>query len=96
MLKDADDLARLVRVMSASVNVHILAELVAARRDADGWLGLSEIARRVNENPGTVSVAVQKLVPTLAEEKYEKGRRYFRARVTGVKLVFDGAPPGFP
>ncbi len=82
---------RLIRVLGASVNVAAMRELVADRRARpdDGWIMLSELAARLGEAPGTVSVAVQKLIPLLVEEKYEKGRRYFRAIVTGISLVLD-------
>ena len=94
LTKDTDAIERLVRSLGASVNVAILAELVAARRDGrdDGWVFLSDLAKRVGEAPGTVSVAVQKLLPVLVEDKYEKGRRYFRARVSGLSFVLDEAP----
>ncbi len=71
-----------VRILAASVNARILHQLVEARRKdtADGWRFLSEIAKDVGESPGTVSLAIQKLLPLL-EEKRQKGKRYFRARV---------------
>jgi hypothetical protein len=71
-----------VRVLSASVNTRILDFLIQARtaEPGDGWRFLSEIAVGVGEAPGTVSPAIQKLLP-LVEERREKGRRYFRARV---------------
>lgn len=70
-----------VRVLAASVNVKIFQFLVEARREEphDGWRFLSEIALGVEEAPGTVGVAIQKLLP-LVEERRHKGRRYFRAR----------------
>lgn len=69
-------------MLAASVNTRILHYLVETRRkDApEGWRYLTEIAEGVKESPGTVSLAIQKLLPLL-EEKREKGRRYFRARV---------------
>jgi hypothetical protein len=78
-----------VRLLSASVNTRILGVLVDARsKEADkGWRFLSEIAAAVGEAPGTVSPAIQKLLPLL-EERREKGRRYFRARAR-VQLRVD-------
>lgn len=98
LARDAASIERIIRVLGRSVNVAILSELLAARRDREsgGWVGLSDLAKRVDEAPGTVSVAVQRLLPMLVEEKYEKGRRYFRARMTGLSLVVEDAPPGFP
>lgn len=83
--RDGDELARLVRVLGASVNVAILRELARARRRGEGWMYLSEIAERIGEAPGTVSVAIQKLLP-LVEEKREKGLRYFRANLVELRL----------
>jgi hypothetical protein len=70
-----------VRMLAASVNTRILHYLVEARRKepTDGWRFLSEIAGGVKESPGSVSLAIQKLLPLLEEDR-EKGRRYFRAR----------------
>lgn len=87
---DPDAVAQLVRMLSASVNVGILALLVRARRDGqgldgDGWLFLSEIAEEMGETPGTVGAAIQKLTPLL-EEKREKGRRYFRTTVADLRI----------
>lgn len=75
-------LEQTVRILAASVNSKILHHLVEARRKdpGDGWRFLSEIAADVDESPGTVSLAIQKLLPLL-EERRNKGRRYFRARV---------------
>ena len=83
--KDGDDLAKLVRVLGASVNVAILRELARARRKGEGWLYLSQIAESIGEAPGTVSVAIQKLTP-FVEEKREKGLRYFRAALVELRL----------
>ena len=68
-------------MLAASVNTKILHFLVEARRKepSGGWRFLSEVAESIKESPGTVSLAIQKLVPLL-EERREKGRRYFRAR----------------
>lgn len=75
-------LEQTVRILAASVNTRILHHLVESRRKetAEGWRFLSEIAQAVGESPGTVSLAIQKLLPLL-EERRHKGRRYFRARV---------------
>jgi DNA-binding transcriptional ArsR family regulator len=85
LTKDADALGRLVRMLGASVNVAILRELARARRKGEGWMYLSEIAEAIGEAPGTVSVAIQKMMPLL-EEKREKGRRYFRAGLTELRI----------
>lgn len=90
--KDADAVARLVRALSASVNVEILAVLMETRRlDArgEGWLFLSDLARAIGQAPGTISLAIQKLVPDLVEEKREKGKRYFRARVDRLTVALE-------
>jgi hypothetical protein len=70
-----------VRMLAASVNAKILHHLVEVRRrdTPEGWRFLSEVAEAVGESPGTVSLAIQKLLPLL-EEKRSKGKRYFRAR----------------
>lgn len=88
LTKDADELARLVRMLSASVNVAILRELARARRRGEGWMYLSEIAEALDEAPGTVSVAIQKMMPLL-EEKREKGLRYFRARLVDLRVELE-------
>lgn len=88
--KDPDELARAVRMMSASVNVAILRELAKARRKGDGWMYLSQIAEALGESPGTVGAGLAKLGP-LVEEKREKGLRYFRAGFTDVRLEFERA-----
>lgn len=93
--KDDDGLARVVRMLSASVNVAILRELARARRKGDGWMYLSEIAAAIDEAPGTVSVAIQKMMPLL-EEKREKGLRYFRAGLTELRLELDRPRPTAP
>lgn len=85
LTKDAEALARLVRMLSASVNVAILRELARARRKGEGWMYLSQIAEAIDEAPGTVSVAIQKMMPLL-EEKREKGLRYFRAGLVDLRV----------
>ena len=82
-------LESIVRILAASANVRILHFLVEARRKEaqDGWRFLSEIAEGVGEAPGTVSLAVQKLLPLL-EERRSKGKRYFRAK-TRATLTLD-------
>ncbi len=87
LASEPDRIASLVRILGASVNVEILRTLMEARRqDPDGgWLYLSEISEALGENPGTVGAAIQKLTPLL-EEKREKGRRYFRSRVTDLEI----------
>ncbi|GEM_PF-3010526 len=85
LTREADEVARLVRMLGASVNVAILRELARARRKGEGWMYLSEIAERIGEAPGTVSVAIQKMMPLL-EERREKGLRYFRATMTELSL----------
>lgn len=89
--REPDELARLVRILGASVNVAILRELARARRRGEGWMYLSEIAERIGEAPGTVSVAIQKLLPFL-EERREKGLRYFRATLTDLRLEAERPP----
>ncbi len=93
LAEDPEGLHELVRVLAASVNVRIVGALARARRDnpIDGWMFLSEIAEAVGEKPGTVGIAVQKLLPILVEERRDKGRRYFRSRVTALALVMDDA-----
>lgn len=86
--KDPDGLAKLVRILGASVNVAILRELARARRRGEGWMYLSEIAEAVGEAPGTVGAAIQKLTPLL-EEKREKGLRYFRADLTELRVELE-------
>ena len=88
LTKDADELARLVRMLSASVNVAILRELARARRKGEGWMYLSQIAEAIDEAPGTVSVAIQKMMPLL-EEKREKGLRYFRAGLVELRVELE-------
>ncbi|MEA3200655.1 MAG: hypothetical protein QOE90_2083 [Thermoplasmata archaeon] len=88
LTRDPEDVARLVRMLGASVNVAILRELARARRKGEGWMYLSEIAAKVGEAPGTVSVAIQKMMPLL-EEKREKGLRYFRATLVDLRFEAD-------
>ena len=85
---DPDEMGRLARALGASVNVAILRELAKARRRGEGWLYLSEIAEKIAESPGTVSIAIQKLSP-LVEERREKGLRYFRANLTDLRIEID-------
>lgn len=77
------------RIIAASVNARILQHLVEVRRKDphEGWRFLSEIAETVGEAPGTVSIAIQKLLPLL-EERRSKGKRYFRARAR-VSLILE-------
>lgn len=88
-LRPGDDLfSHYVRILGASVNAKIAEVLVEARKKdpASGWMFLSQIAADVNEKPGTVGLAIQKLLPLL-EEKREKGRRWFRSNYTDLRLV---------
>ena len=85
---EPEEVRRLVYALDASVNVDILRELAKARRRGEGWLYLSQIAQRIGEAPGTVSIAIGKLAP-FVEEKREKGLRYFRATVTEVTLTVE-------
>ncbi|HWG89404.1 MAG TPA: hypothetical protein VNZ52_01000 [Candidatus Thermoplasmatota archaeon] len=88
-----DQVARLVRILGASINVNILNVLMAERKNpkSEGWMFLSEIAERLDEKPGTVGMAVQKLMPLL-EERREKGKRYFRSRIKELTLRVDRIP----
>lgn len=86
--KEPEALARVVRMLAASVNVAILRELIRARRGSEGWMYLSEIAEAVGEAPGTVSHGLSRLAPLL-EEKREKGLRYVRANFTEVRLELE-------
>jgi len=81
-----------VRVLAASVNVRLMRVLLEARRadPVGGWRFLSQIAEALDEKPGTVGLAVQKLLPLL-EEKREKGKRYFRSRFVDLRLVLQRA-----
>lgn len=88
---DPQDVARIVRILDASVNVPILKVLMEERRKGEGWLFLSDIAKRIGEKPGTVGLAVQKLLPLL-EEKYEKGRRWFRTPYRELTLTLEEEP----
>lgn len=88
LTKEPDELARTLRMLSASVNVAILRELVRARRRGEGWMYLSEIAAALGESPGTVAHGLAKLAPLL-EERRAKGLRYFRANFGEVRLEFE-------
>jgi DNA-binding transcriptional ArsR family regulator len=90
---EPDELARLVRILDASVNVEILRALAQARRRGDGWLYLSQIAERIGQAPGTVGAAIEKLSPLL-EEKRERGLRYFRTRFVDVTITLERPPRG--
>lgn len=90
LLRDADDLQRVVRMLGASVNVAILRELARARRRGDGWMYLTQIAEAIDEAPGTVGIAIQKLMPLL-EERRVKGLRYFRSTVVDLRIEADRA-----
>lgn len=86
---DAERVEAVVRALAASVNVRLLGVLAAERRKRgdEGWLHLSDVAEHLGEAPGTVSAAVGKLLlADLVEERREKGRRWFRARVTDVEI----------
>jgi hypothetical protein len=87
--------ARIVRILDASVNVKILRVLMEERRKGEGWLFLSDIAKRIGEKPGTVGLAIQKLLPLL-EERYDKGKRWFRTpyRELTVTLEEEKRKPG--
>lgn len=93
LASESERIASLVRILGASVNVDILRVLMEARRrEPDGgWLYLSEISEALGENPGTVGAAIQKLTPLL-EEKRERGRRYFRSRVTDFEIHLSHFP----
>lgn len=82
------ELETMVRSLAASVNLRMMEVLTKERREdpEGGWMFLSQIAEALDEKPGTVGLAVQKLLPLL-EEKREKGKRYFRSRYTGLELV---------
>lgn len=90
---DSERIAQIVRILGASVNIDILRHLMEARRQEgdEGWRYLSEIAEALDEAPGTVGAAVQKLHPLL-EERREKGRRYFRSRVEDLRIVMEVHP----
>lgn len=90
--KDSEEIERIVRLLAASVNVKILSCLNEERRRGEGWLFLSEIADRTGEKPGTIGLAIQKLLPLL-EERREKGRRYFRSRIKEFRIVLDEVSP---
>lgn len=90
VVRDPQEMERLVRLLGAAGNVRILGALCEARRrePEGGWMFLSEIAAAVGEAPGSVGLAVQKLMPLLEEER-RKGRRWFRSRVRDVAVVVD-------
>lgn len=85
---DPAELDRLVRLLAAAGNVRILAALCEARRrePAGGWMFLSEISAAVGQAPGSVGLAIQKLMPLLEEER-RQGKRWFRSRVRDATLV---------
>jgi hypothetical protein len=93
----------IVRILAASINTQILAHLidVRAQEPTGGWRFLSQIAEAVGESPGTVGLAIQKLLPLL-EERRHKGKRYFRSQLKTLALRLErhaptptprGAPP---
>jgi len=87
---DAARVEAIVRALAASVNVRLLGLLAAARRASgeDAWVHLSQAAVDLGEAPGTIAAAVGRLLLAgLVDEKREKGKRYFRARVTDVSVV---------
>lgn len=93
VLTPADpQMEQVVRVLAASINVRMMEVLLQARRaePEGGWLFLSQIAEAVDEKPGTVGLAVQKLLPLL-EEKREKGKRYFRSRYRTIRMELEPA-----
>lgn len=81
------EMEQIMRTLAASVNTRLMAVLVQARKEEpeEGWRFLSQLAEAVDERPGTVGLAVQKLLPLL-EEKRHKGKRYFRSRYSTVEL----------
>lgn len=83
-----EDIEHLVRILDASVNVRILKALMEERRKGEGWVFLSDIAKRIDEKPGTVGLAIQKLLPLL-EERYEKGKRWFRTPYVELTLTLE-------
>jgi hypothetical protein len=88
-LDDAET-EQVVRILAASVNIRLMSVLVEARRNdpEEGWRFLSELAEAVDERPGTVGLAVQKLLPLL-EERRHKGKRYFRSRYKNFEIHLD-------
>lgn len=80
----------IVRALAASINLRMMEVLLQERQrePEGGWLFLSQIAVACDEKPGTVGLAVQKLLPLL-EEKREKGKRYFRSRYRKIELVLE-------
>lgn len=88
VLTPADpEMEQVVRVLAASINVRMMNVLLKERvaHPDGGWLFLSQIAEAVDERPGTVGLAVQKLLPLL-EEKRDKGKRYFRSRYKDIRI----------
>lgn len=81
------EMEQIVRILAASVNTRLMTILVEARRKdpEEGWLFLSQLAESVDERPGSVGLALQKLLPLL-EEKRHKGKRYFRSRYQNIEL----------
>ena len=55
LTRDPEALARLVRILDASVNVEVLSALVTARKETrtGGWVFLSDLAKRVGQAPVT-------------------------------------------
>lgn len=100
MPEDADEIARLSRTLAQSGNARVLAMLMerreegdreddeTARPDGDGWMYLSEIAKALDEAPGTVGSSIAKLQP-LIEERRVKGRRFIRSRVHELTIQID-------
>ena len=86
--REPDEIARHTRLLSASIAARILKLLIDARTATDGWLFLSEIAQRLDEKPGTVGLAIARLDPYV-EERREKGKRFFRARVREITLTYN-------
>lgn len=100
MPEDAGEIERLCRLLSQSGNARVLAALMERREegdpedddlerpDGDGWMFLTEIAKVLDEAPGTVGSSVQKLAP-LIEERRVKGRRFVRSRVKELAIEID-------
>lgn len=81
------EMEQIMRILAASVNTRLMAVLVQARQEepGEGWRFLSQLAEAVDERPGSVGLAIQKLLPLL-EEKRHKGKRYFRSRYSSIEL----------
>ncbi len=81
------EMEQIVRILAASVNIRLMTVLVETRQKEpeNGWRFLSQLAEAVDERPGTVGLAIQKLLPLL-EEKRHKGKRYFRSRYISIEL----------